>query len=274
MPPENKLVASVSEAFTKQRGAAGTARAVPTTTLDAILERAGIDRIDFVSMDIELSEPKALAGFDIERYKPSLICIEAHPEVRQQILDYFVRHGYKRVRVLGSEGVWRPLEAAGITVIQGHEDEPVDAVFVGWYREFRMDDIQAACDAVAAGARLFTGSLAPYFASAHGRVLSSSRVICAAITNITGKRATVLGKPAPEALRFACRRLGIEPAHLVVVGDDPSLEVYMARRGGALGIAVRTGTWGQGPIARLPTQHRPHLALENVGELLALMDGR
>ena len=188
--------------------------------------------------------------------------------------DYFVRHGFKRVRVLGTEGVWRPLEAAGITVIQSHEDEPVDAVFVGWYREFRMDDIQAACDAVAAGARLFTGSLAPYFASAHGKVLSSSRVICAAITNITGKRATVLGKPAPEALRFACRRLGIEPAHLVVVGDDPSLEVYMARRGGALGIAVRTGTWGQGPIARLPAQHRPHLALENVGELLALMDGR
>lgn len=186
--------------------------------------------------------------------------------------DYFVRYGYKRVRVLGSEGVWRPLEAAGITVILGHEDEAVDAVFVGWYREFRMDDIQAACEAIAAGARLFTGSLAPYFASAQGKVLSSSRVICSAITSITGKRATVLGKPAPEALRFACRRLGIEPAHLVVVGDDPSLEVYMARRGGALGIAVRTGTWGQGPVARLPAQHRPHLALQNVGELLALME--
>jgi NagD protein len=186
--------------------------------------------------------------------------------------DYFVRYGYKRVRVLGSEGVWRPLEAAGITVILGHEDEAVDAVFVGWYREFRMDDIQAACEAIAAGARLFTGSLAPYFASAQGKVLSSSRVICSAITSITGKRATVLGKPAPEALRFACRRLGIEPAHLVVVGDDPSLEVYMARRGGALGIAVRTGTWGQGPVARLPAQHRPHLALQNVGELLARME--
>jgi phosphoglycolate phosphatase-like HAD superfamily hydrolase len=50
--------------------------------------------------------------------------------------------------------------------------------------------------------------------------------------------------------------------------------MYMARRGGALGIAVRTGTWGQGPVARLPAQHRPHLALQNVGELLALMAAR
>ncbi len=32
-------------------------------------------------MDIELSEPKALAGFTIERFKPELVCIEAHPEV-------------------------------------------------------------------------------------------------------------------------------------------------------------------------------------------------
>jgi hypothetical protein len=45
-------------------------------------------------MDIELSEPKALAGFDIRRFKPQLVCIEAHPEVRQQILDYFAANRY------------------------------------------------------------------------------------------------------------------------------------------------------------------------------------
>ena len=45
-------------------------------------------------MDIELWEPKALAGFDIDRFRPSLVCVEAHPEVRQQILDYFAAHGY------------------------------------------------------------------------------------------------------------------------------------------------------------------------------------
>jgi len=94
VPDENKLVASSSEEFTRERGTPGTAREVPTTTLNVILEKAGIRRLDFVSMDIELSEPKALAGFDIERYKPSLVCVEAHPEVRQQIVDYFVQRGY------------------------------------------------------------------------------------------------------------------------------------------------------------------------------------
>lgn len=67
---------------------------VPTITLDDLLEREQVQAFDFMSMDIELSEPKALAGFSIERYRPALVCIEAHPEVRQQILDYFTRHHY------------------------------------------------------------------------------------------------------------------------------------------------------------------------------------
>ena len=92
--PANKLVSSVSKDFTARYGAVGTERTVPTTTLNAVLEQASISRVDFLSMDIELSEPKALAGLDIERYRPDLVCIEGHEEVRQQILDYFARHGY------------------------------------------------------------------------------------------------------------------------------------------------------------------------------------
>ncbi len=94
VPEENTLVASASLEFTKREGTPGVAKEIPTTTLNAVLEQLGLTRIDFLSMDIELSEPKALAGFDIDRYQPALVCIEAHPDVRQQILDYFARHRY------------------------------------------------------------------------------------------------------------------------------------------------------------------------------------
>jgi FkbM family methyltransferase len=94
VPETNKLVASVSREFTEDEGHPGLAQAVPTTTLDVVLAKARLSRIDFMSMDIELSEPKALAGFDIDRFRPALVCIEAHHEVRQQILDYFSRHRY------------------------------------------------------------------------------------------------------------------------------------------------------------------------------------
>ena len=69
-------------------------RHVPTITLDDLLGRLDIDHLDFVSMDIELAEPKALTGFDIERFGPTLLCVEAHQLIRQAILDYFHKRDY------------------------------------------------------------------------------------------------------------------------------------------------------------------------------------
>ena len=71
-PQSAKRIASLSEEFTIRKGEKGTARQVPTATLNQLLETANIQRID-LSMDIELAEPKALAGFDIERYRPRLV---------------------------------------------------------------------------------------------------------------------------------------------------------------------------------------------------------
>jgi FkbM family methyltransferase len=70
---------------------------VPTTTLTEVLERQKVGRIDLLSMDIEEHEPQALAGFDIDRFKPELVCVEAHPSVRNQLLRYFTGHGYVRI---------------------------------------------------------------------------------------------------------------------------------------------------------------------------------
>ena len=92
--PNQPLVSSETKSFTQQWGAGTTELTVPTSTLDDLLDAEGIEAIDLLSMDIELAEPKALAGFSIERFKPALVCIEAHPEVRQHLLDYFHMHGY------------------------------------------------------------------------------------------------------------------------------------------------------------------------------------
>jgi hypothetical protein len=70
---------------------------LPTVTLTKLLDDLGVEKIDFLSMDIELSEPPALAGFDIERFAPELVCIEAGRPIRQQLLDYFDQHGYERI---------------------------------------------------------------------------------------------------------------------------------------------------------------------------------
>lgn len=120
MVSRSSLVASSNKDFVSQftpTGKPDEVREVPTITLTDLLDAQGIRQIDFLSMDIELHEPQALAGFEIGRFKPSLVCIEGLLPVRQQILDYFARHGYvivgKYIWVDQENLYFAPLDAAG-----------------------------------------------------------------------------------------------------------------------------------------------------------------
>jgi len=183
----------------------------------------------------------------------------------------FTKRRFRRVMVLGGEGLAAPLRDAGIEVLPPAETAAgVDAVFVGWFPEFTMPALEAACHAVWAGAALFSASQTPFFASANGRALGTSRAISAMITSLTGCRLTVTGKPSLDALRAAATRLGVRPSDIAVVGDDPLLEVPMAHRGRALAIAVDTGLGDATAYDHLPDGRRPHLRLRGVDELLEI----
>ncbi|HEX6519086.1 MAG TPA: HAD hydrolase-like protein [Streptosporangiaceae bacterium] len=191
----------------------------------------------------------------------------------------FTRHGYQRVMVLGGPGLAEPLRAAGIEVLSA---EPAasgasragqaDAVLVGWYPEFTMPALEAACHAVWAGAELYSCSETPFFAVDGGRALGTSRAISAMIKSLTGCRLQVVGKPSLAALRSAADRLGARTEQLAVVGDDPQLEVPMAHRGHSLAIAVGTGLGGADSYDARPASRRPHLRVRGVDELLAIME--
>ena len=70
---------------------------MPTITLNELLKAQGVIQLDFLSMDIEGAEPQALAGFDIERFRPELVCIEASTDNRDALLGYFKEHDYERI---------------------------------------------------------------------------------------------------------------------------------------------------------------------------------
>jgi len=91
---KNKQIGSGEKAFAEQHGDKAKEIDVPTITLNDLLDSEKVTTIDYLSLDIELYEPKALQGFDVDRFHPQLVCVEAHPQVRQQIIDYFAKHHY------------------------------------------------------------------------------------------------------------------------------------------------------------------------------------
>lgn len=179
-------------------------------------------------------------------------------------------HGTRRVLVLGRKGVGHALAAAGIhTVHPGEEgDASVDGVYIGWHPDCTMRDIELACQAVWNGARLYVASNAPFFATQQGRTMGYSAAIVGAVRHLTRAPMILTGKPSPHALRFVARRLGVPVRRVAVVGDDPQVEVVMARRLGATAFAVTTGTTDAAEWARQKGSARPHAVLAGVGELL------
>ncbi|MCC7411602.1 MAG: HAD hydrolase-like protein [Gammaproteobacteria bacterium] len=189
--------------------------------------------------------------------------------------DLFARRGYRRVLVLGGDGLSGPLHDAGIETVQPGDASHVDAVLIGWYPEFTMAALEAACHAIwDHGARVFSASQVMFFATAGGgRGMGTSRPISAMLRDLTRCRVEVVGKPSLYAVGSAARRLGVKLRDLAVVGDDPELEVPMAHRGRGCAIAVNTGLGNDAVYARLPEAQRPHLTVDGIDELLALLEG-
>lgn len=185
--------------------------------------------------------------------------------------DHMARGGIKRVLVLGTPGVGHALTEAGIEVTHPGESRAseVNAVYVGWHPECCMRDIETACHAVWGGAQLYVASDVPFFATKHGRMIGYSYTITGAIRRLTKARAILTGKPSLHALRFVARRLGLPMRSVAVVGDDPIVEIIMARRGGATALAVTTGMTKRDDWLKQPPMRRPHRILDSLGDVLA-----
>jgi ribonucleotide monophosphatase NagD (HAD superfamily) len=180
------------------------------------------------------------------------------------------RSGIGRALVLGGRGVGHALSEAGVeTVFTGEaRASEVDAVYVGWHPECGMKDIEAACQAIWAGAKLYVASDVPFFATKQGRAMGYSYAIVGAIHRMTKARSILTGKPSLHALRFVAKKLGIPARSVGVVGDDPAVEIIMARRGGATAFGVTTGVMTPADWARETGKRRPHRVLGHMRELL------
>lgn len=187
---------------------------------------------------------------------------------------WFQRRRLRRIRVLGLEGVQGPLRQAGLEVVGPAEQATgVEAVYTGWFREFTFPDLEAACRDIWAGAAFTTASDVPFFAAHGGRAIGTSFAINAMIRSLTGKRVQVLGKPSRAALECALRLMALPVSalkHTVVVGDDPALEMRMARRSGAVAVAVTTGLNDRAKFAGALPAERADAILPGLAPLLAL----
>jgi 4-nitrophenyl phosphatase len=187
--------------------------------------------------------------------------------------DVMSRGRIRRALILGKRGVGHALAEAGIEIVFPGEAGAgeADAVYVGWHPDCNMKDIEAACQAIWKGAKLYVASDVPFFATKQGRAMGYSYAIVGAIKRMTRAPTILTGKPSLHALRFVARKLGVGMREVGVIGDDPAVEIIMARRGGATALAVTTGVTSHEDWLSQTGTRRPHLVLKDVRELLGFL---
>ncbi len=90
----------------------------------------------------------------------------------------------------------------------------------------------------------------------------------------TGRKATAVGKPAPEGFLASAALLGVEPDEMYMVGDDLSNDVLAGQVVGMTGVLVRTGKFRKEVLDRWAADEfamQPNHVLDSVADLPRLL---
>ena len=72
-------------------------------------------------------------------------------------------------------------------------------------------------------------------------------------------------------MQFVAARLGLPMSQVGVIGDDPMVEIIMARRYGAAAFGVTTGVTSAADWRRQPATRRPHRVFSDLRQVLDLV---
>lgn len=131
----------------------------------------------------------------------------------------------------------------GLEIADPTSDQPVAAVVVGDYgARWTFDGLNEAFRRLmhASQPPLVALGMTRYWQAEDGLRLDTGPFV-AALEYACGRKATVVGKPAPAFFEAALAQLGVGGAETVMIGDDIRGDVGGAQQAGIRGLLVKTG---------------------------------
>ena len=187
-----------------------------------------------------------------------------------QATAYYLKehHADQRLYVCGTESLKAELRMEGFTVTE--ELDEVDCIVMGFDTELtfkKLHDVSYL---------LLTRENLPYIATNPDYVCPTEfgsvpdcGSVCDMIYNATKKRPVVIGKPSPLMPILAMGKHGYEKDETAVVGDRIYTDVKSGLNAGITGILVLSGETTREILEA--SEDKPHLVLENAGEILAAL---
>ncbi len=163
--------------------------------------------------------------------------------------------------VIGEAGILTALHDAGYVMTESNPD----FVVVGETRNYSFEAITKAIRLIIGGARFISTNPDATGPSPEGPVPATGS-INALITNATGKRPYIVGKPNPMMFRSALNKIGAHSHNTGMIGDRMDTDVIAGMEAGLHTVLVMTGISDRTEIERFP--FRPDEVLPSVAQLL------
>ena len=177
-------------------------------------------------------------------------------------------HEGQRLYVCGTESLKEELRSEGFTVTTNLDE--VDCIVMGFDTELTFQKLHDV------SYLLLTRPELPYIATNPDLVCPTEfgsvpdcGSVCIGIKNATGREPVVIGKPSPLMPQLAMEKLGVSREEACVVGDRIYTDVKSGLNAGITGILVLSGETTREILEA--SEDKPHLVLEDAGEILAAL---
>lgn len=177
----------------------------------------------------------------------------------------------ERVLVCGGPGVVEAVEQRGAVAVSSHQDPigPLDAVVVGFHRDFDYEVMRRATQAVQRGARLIGTNDDSTYPTPDGPIPGGGAIL-ASIQTATGVPGIIAGKPYEPMAALARLDVGDAAARsAVMVGDRPETDGLFAVTLGCRYAIVWSGVAKKGD----PVTPAPDYSADTLSGIAAILLG-
>ena len=175
-----------------------------------------------------------------------------------------------RVFLVGTAGMRREMEEAGVQVVPTHEG--ATHVVAGLDMTLTYEKLAHAHYAICDGAAFIATNLDATFPDGPTTTTPGGGALVAALTTSTGVAPLVVGKPQPTGLSLIAASWGITAGGMAVIGDRLDTDIAAANAFGCLSVLVLTGVSTRAEAERVGAAEKPRLVLESLADLPAALE--
>ncbi len=174
-----------------------------------------------------------------------------------------------RVLLVGTAGMAREMEEAGLTVVTTHHE--ATHVVAGLDRELTYAKLVQAHYAICNGAAFIATNLDATYPDSSTTTAPGGGAIVSVLRTSTTVEPFVIGKPQVAGITLIAESWGVSPEAIVAVGDRLDTDIASANAFGCLAVLVLTGVTTRAEAYQATGVHKPDAILDDLTELIPFL---